>query len=122
LTITLVTLLALIIGELWGDIIKGEKWIEAKSQNYNVQPSAQDLTLRKNGTFTVYLREDDFTCYYTGNYFTSNGKIILDKETVNKTNAKMTTQYLQGNKVLIPLTGTGEDRTQYSGFDIISTK
>ena len=62
-TITLITLLALLIGGLWGDTSKGAKWIEARSQNYNGHPSAQEFTLRKNGTFTVFLREIDFTCH-----------------------------------------------------------
>jgi hypothetical protein len=122
LTITLITLLALIIGGLGGNSLKGAKWIQAKSQNYNAQPSAQDLTLRENGTFTVYLREDDFTCYYTGNYNKTYDTITFDKETIDKIGSKMTLQYLIRDKVLIPLTNQFNDKDEYLKFDITSTK
>lgn len=121
-TITLATLIALIVGGFWGEHIKGAIWIEARSQNYNAQPSAQDLRLRKNGTFTVYLREDDFTCYYTGDYKKSSDTIIFDNETIDKTNFKMTTQYLFKDKVLFPLTSDLNDEKQFSKFDITLTK
>lgn len=121
LTTTLVTLLALLIGGLWGDNLKGAKWIEAKSQNYNGQPSAQELTLRKNGTFTVYLREDDFTCYYSGDYRKVSDTVTFDNETISKTDFKLTTQYLLKDDVLYPLTNSVGDGKQFSKFDITWT-
>ncbi len=122
LTVTVVTLLALLIGGLWGDNLKGAKWIEARSQNYNGQPSAQALTLRKNGTFTVHLREDDFTCYYSGDYRKVGDTVTFDNETIGKTDFKLTTQYLLKGNVLYPLTNSVGNGKQFSKFDITWTK
>lgn len=122
LTITLITLLALLIGVLWGDTSKGAKWIVARSQNYNRHPSAQELKLRKNGTFTVYLRENDFTCYYSGDYWKVSDTLTFDNETISKTDFKLTSQYLIKDNVLYPLTSSEEKGKEFSKFDIISTR
>ena len=122
LTITLVTLFTLIVVGLWGDNLKGAKWVEAKSQNYNAQPSAQDLTLRKNGTFTVYLREDDFTCYYSGDYKKLGDTVSFEKSIIEQTNSKMTVQYLLKDKTLLPLTNDNDEQNKFARFDIISTR
>ena len=121
-TITLVTLLTLIVVALWGDNLKGAKWIEAKSQNYNAKPSAQDLTLRKNGTFTIYLREDDFTCYYSGDYKKSGDTLSFENSIIEQTNSKMTVQYLLKDQTLVPLTKDTERQNKFGKFDIVSTK
>ncbi len=121
-TITLITLIALLIGGLWGDTSKGAKWIEARSQNYNGHPSAQELTLRKNGTFTVYLREIDFTCYYSGDYWKVSDTLTFDNETISKTDFKLTSQYLLKDNVLYPLTSSEEKGKEFSKFDIIETR
>jgi hypothetical protein len=122
LTVTLVTLLTLLVGGIWGDNLKGKKWIEARSQNYNGQPTAQELTLRKNGTFTVYLREDDFTCYYSGDYRKVSDTVTFDSETIGKTDFKLTTQYLLKENVLYPLTNSVGNGKKFSKFDITWTK
>ncbi len=121
LTIILVTLLALIVGGLWGDNLQGATWMKARSQNYNSQPSAQDLTLRENRTFTVYLREDDFTCHYTGKYKKVGDTITFDRETILRTDFKMTTNYLLKDNALFPLNNL-TDKKPLKVFDITWTK
>lgn len=105
-----------------GDNLNGGKWIVARSQNYKRQPSAQELTLRKNGTFTVYLREADFTCYYSGNYVKTRDTLTFDNETIGKTDFKITTQYLIKDNILYPLTNNSDGGKQFSKFDIILSK
>ena len=122
LTVTLVTILALLAGGLWGDNLKGAKLFEARSQKYNGQPSAQELTLRKNGIFTVYLREDDFTCFYSGDYRKVGDTLTFDSETIGKTDFKLTTQYLLKDNVLYPLPNSIGNEKQFSKFDITWTK
>jgi hypothetical protein len=122
LAITLVTLVTLIVGGFWGDNLKGAKWIDARSQNYSAQPSAQDLTLRRNGTFTIYLREDDFTCYFSGNYKIKGDTLSFENAVIEKTNSKMTAQYLFKDKTLLPIANGIEHEEKFSKFDVISIK
>jgi hypothetical protein len=103
LTVIIITLLVLIAGMFFSEIFKGAKWIDAKSENYNAKPSSVDLTLRKNGSFTVYLKEADFSCYYSGKYKKSGDTIILDKEVIDKTDFKLATHYLLNEKYLTPI-------------------
>jgi len=122
LTITLFTLTALVVGGFWGDNLKGSVWLEAKTQGYISQHSSLDLTLRKNRTFTVHLNETDFSCYYTGDYQKINDTLYFDKETIAKTDLKMTTLYLLHDRKLLPLIDTAKDNNQYTTFNIITTE
>ena len=122
LVIAIVTLLTLIVAIIWGDNLKGEKWIEAKSQNYNAQPSAQTLILRKNGTFKVYLREDDFTYYYSGSYKKFGDTVSFENSIIEQTNSKMTVQYLLKDKFLLPLKKETNEQNTPVRFDVISIR
>ena len=122
LTITLLTLTALVIGGLWGNNLKGSVWLEAKTEGYISQYSSLDLTLRKNRTFTIHLNETDFSCFYTGNYQTSNDTLHFDEEIIAKTDLKMTTFYLLRDKTMLPLVDTTKDNNQYTKFDIITSQ
>ena len=114
--------MTLVVALLWGDNLKGTKWIEAKSENYDAQPSAQILTLRKNGTFKVYLREDDFTCYYSGNYKKMGDTLCFEKSIIKQTSSKMTFQYLVKDKTLLPLTNETNEQNKSVKYDIISMR
>ena len=120
--ITVATLLTLVIAMIYGGNLKGAKWIEAKSKNHGAHPSAQELTLRKNGTFIVYLREDDFSCYFNGNYKKFGDTINFENSIIERTNSKMTTQYLLKEKTLLPLKNQPSYQNTLVEFDIISTR
>ena len=120
--ITVVTLLTLVIAMIYGGNLKGAKWIEAKSKNDDAHPSAQELTLRKNGTFIVYLREDDFSCYFSGNYKKFGDTINFENSIIDRTNSKMTAQYLLKEKTLLPLKNQPSYQNTLVEFDIISTR
>lgn len=120
LTITFLTLIALVFGGLWGDNLKGSVWLEAKTEGYISQHSSLDLTLRKNKTFTVHLNEVDFSCFYTGSYQNSNDTLHFDEETIANTDLKMTTVYLLHDGKLLPLVDTTKDDNRYTKFDIVT--
>lgn len=122
LAITTITLLALIAGMFFSEYFKGAKWIDAKSENYNAEPSAVDLTLRKNGNFTVYLREVDFSCYYSGKYKKSRDTIKLNKEIIDKANSKLTTHYLLTEKFLIPIFDQSQGEVLLPKLEIIEKR
>lgn len=116
--VTLFTFLFLIYNFTLRGHTKGNKWIYAQSKDSNVLPLIQDLTLRKNENFTVNLNNIDFGCSISGSYKRSGDTIIFNKETINKTDERMTTLYLIKENELIPLFDTTNKRT----FKIIKTK
>jgi hypothetical protein len=112
----MLTLLVLFIGVMYGDSLKGSKWLYAENKNSEHFISTQNLTLRNNGTFKVYLIEADFSCYFSGLYQNHNDTIILDKEVIDKTNLALTTKYYLHDSLLIPLIDTTIER---KGFDTL---
>jgi hypothetical protein len=106
LSISLITFLFLIYDMIFRGHSNGDKWIYAENKNLNNIPFTQNLTLRKNGNFTVGLFDPSFDCAFSGEYKRIGDTIILDKETIDKTHVKMTTIYLLQSGKLVPLFDT----------------
>lgn len=119
LALTLITLAALFSGEYLGDILKGTIWLKAKTHNDISEKASEELILRSNGTFTVYLNEDDFACHATGSYKNNHDTLVFDKETVAQTNDKLTTHYLIKSNKLLPVVDTKLSQKQYGVFNIV---
>jgi hypothetical protein len=106
LLITVLTLITLIFFPLLTGHTKGEKWIEAVNKDSTHLISKQNLTLRKNGNFTIDLIEADFGCSISGTYKKSADTILLDQASIDKTNSKITSMYLMKLNELVPLFDT----------------
>jgi high-affinity K+ transport system ATPase subunit B len=106
LSITILTFLILIFCTFSSGHTKGQKWIEAENKEAVKQVSKQNLTLRKNGNFTIDLIEIEFGCSISGTFKKNKDTIILDKETVDKTNRRITTTYLIKSNEIVPLYDT----------------
>jgi hypothetical protein len=117
LSIILLTILFLIYNSTLRGHTNGDKWICAESKNSSLL-STQDLTLRKNGNFTVDLNHADFGCSISGRYKKSGDTIVLEEAAINRTDEKMTTTYLVRSNQLIPLLDTANKTT----FDIKEIK
>jgi len=120
LTITLVTLVILIVGKIFGQDFKGSTWIYAETNGDKLETQA--LTLRKNGTFKVDLGHVNFSCFFSGHYQRQGDTIILDKDVVGQTNSLLTTKYLLQDTLLVPLNDTNVDNTRLSEFVVNSKK
>jgi hypothetical protein len=118
--IIILTLLILVIFAFLPGHTKGEKWIYAENKNSTHTVSKQNLTLRKNGNFTVDLIEADFNCSISGSYLKKGDTILLDQVTIDRTypDSKMTSTYLMKSNELIPLFDTINKTT----FNIAQTK
>jgi hypothetical protein len=117
-SVTTLTLLILVIFSLLPGHTKGEKWIFAESKNSIHSVSKQNLTLRKNGNFTIDLIEADFGCSISGHYTKKSDTIILDQAAIDKSDSQMTSMYLMKSNELIPLLVTTNKIT----FSIRQTK
>jgi hypothetical protein len=117
-SITILTLLILVIFSFLTGHTNGEKWIYAENKNSIHSLSKQDLTLRKNGNFTINLIEADFSCSISGSYVKNRDTIILDQTAIERTNSQMTSMYLLKSNELVPLLDTINKIT----FSITKTK
>lgn len=104
--ITLTTLLSLVYSLTLRGHTNGDEWVNAQNWNQRNSLSTQNLTLRKNGNFTLSLSEVDIGCSISGSYVKKGDTIILDKATIDKTDNKMTTPYLLHSEELVPLFDT----------------
>ena len=100
------TIIILVIFSFLPGHTNGEKWIYAVNKDSLHSLSKQDLTLRKNGNFTVNLNEVDFACSISGSYVKNRATIILDQTAIDRTNSKMTSMYLLTSNELVPLLDT----------------
>lgn len=105
-SITILTLLILAIFSFLPGHTSGERWIYAVNKDSLHSLSKQDLTLRKNGNFTVNLNEVDFGCSISGSYLKNRDTIILDQTAIERTNSQMTSMYLMESNELVPLLDT----------------
>lgn len=106
LSITTVAFIILIFYPLLGGHTRGIKWISAKNKDTTQLTSRQNLTLRKNGNFTVDLIEADFSCSISGNYKKVDDTILLDQATIDRANSKIASRYLIQKNELVPLIDT----------------
>ena len=106
LSITTVTFIILIFYPLLVGHTRGDKWISAENKDTTQLISRQNLTLRKNGNFTVDLIEADFSCSISGKYKKAGDTILLDEATIHRTNSKITSKYLLQKNDLVPLIDT----------------
>lgn len=106
LSITTVTFIILIFYQFLGGHTRGVKWISAENKDTTQLISKQNLTLRKNGNFTVDLVEADFGCSISGKYKKVGDTILLDEATIDRTNSKITSKYLIQKNELVPLIDT----------------
>jgi hypothetical protein len=118
MTITLVSLLTLIVILIIGDKVFGQTWIEAQNINDRHEVSRQRITLRKNKTFRFDLIEADFSCFASGSYGFVNDTLILDKETIEKSDGKFTTNYLVKDTLLIPIYDKRNAKEKYDTLQI----
>jgi hypothetical protein len=105
-SITTVTFIILIFYPLLAGHTRGVKWISAENKDNTQLTSRQNLTLRKNGNFTVDLIEADFSCSISGKYKKVGDTILLDEATIDRTNSKIASRYLIQKKELVPLIDT----------------
>ncbi|RNI31747.1 hypothetical protein EFY79_21085 [Hanamia caeni] len=105
LLITVLTFITLIFYPLLTGHTKGEKWIEAVNKDSTHSISKENLTLRKNGNFTIDLIEADFGSI-SGTYNKSADTIFLEQASIDKTNSKITSKYLMKLNELVPLFDT----------------
>jgi len=105
-SITTVTFIILILYPLLAGHTRGVKWISAENKDYTQLISRQNLTLRKNGNFTVNLIEADFSCSISGKYKKVGDTILLDEATIDRTNSKIASKYLIQKNELVPLIDT----------------
>jgi heme/copper-type cytochrome/quinol oxidase subunit 2 len=79
----------------------------AKTQDSNRRIPCS-LTLRKNQTFEIQMREIEWTCYYKGNYKIKDDTLFLLRNDIEiKTDSLFTNKYLMDDnkKLLYPLDG-----------------
>lgn len=103
LSVSLIALLFIIYNMTLRGHRTGDEWIHAENKNLNDIQESQDLTLRKNGTFTFCPNRD---CAFSGEYNKLGDTIIFDNETIDKVAPEMTTVYLLKSDKLIPLFDT----------------
>lgn len=116
LSVTLLTLLGLVIGLVFGESLQGSKWIYAETRQPYV--SHQTLTLRNNGTFRVDTKEADLNCYFTGRYTRKGDTICLDKSVVDQVGHLLAPRYFVTDTSLIPIAAS-EDSLKQRGFVIV---
>jgi len=97
------TLAALVIGRIFGEDLKGSKWIYATN---NQTFSRTTLTLRNNETFRVDISGADVGCYFSGRYQKQGDTILLDKNVIEKTHSTLATKYFLIDSLLIPVVDT----------------
>ena len=105
-SITSVTFIILIFYPLLAGHTRGVKWISAENKDKSQLTSKQNLTLRKNGNFTVDLVEADFSCSISGKYKKAGDTVLLDEATIDRTNSKITSKYLIQKNEIVPLIDT----------------
>ena len=119
LTIFLLTILVLIVGFFLGNTLKGRQWIYAEA---NVQKiSSQSLTLRRNGTFRVDMKNADFGCFYSGQYKKHGDTILLEENIIDLTHNLLTSKYILKDSLLLPVNDSKLKKIEFANF-IISLK
>jgi hypothetical protein len=106
LSISLITLLFLIYDLTFRGHTKGDEWIYAENKDIKQISFSQNLTLRKNGNFTVGLTDPYLDCSFSGKYKKVGDTIILDKEIISKTSGKLAAIYLLQSDKIVPLVDT----------------
>ena len=116
LTIAILTTAILLIGIIFGDDLKGNKWIIAESADNRLHRKI--LLLRKNGTYRVDNREVDFTCFYSGTFKQIGDTIVLNRLLYDQLSNFTQEKYLLSTKYLISLDTVQTPRNRYDTLEI----
>jgi energy-coupling factor transporter transmembrane protein EcfT len=84
---------------------RGDKWIYAESKASAIVGS-QDLTLRKNGNFTININAADFGCSISGRFSQKEDTIFFDDKASGSLPSRMKASYLLKSNRLVPIGDT----------------
>jgi hypothetical protein len=119
LTVTVTPLICFWILSAFSDSLKGAIWIKAEDKKTFHRSPFYDLTLRKNGRFTLLQGSADFGCYFSGDYQIHDDTLIFDNKVITETDTRMTARYLMHQDKLLSIPEILNDSSVHVDFDII---